>query len=59
MDVTESKIITEITKVLLNNPFRLGFTAIIVGAGLIKAAIQAAVEISSAESADRISANRL
>ena len=55
---SEDDIIAEIAPALFNNPFRLRFPAIIVGADLIKSAIQAAVKIRPTKDTDIPSANR-
>ena len=49
--IPEGKVVTEIASIFLNNPFRLRFAALIVGCGIIKTAIQAAVEVCIAERA--------
>lgn len=47
--VPENEVIAEIAPILVNNPFRLGFMALIVGPDCMKGAIQAAVKVRSAK----------
>jgi hypothetical protein len=57
--IPEGKIITKVTSIFLNDPFRLRFAALIVGCGIIKAAVQAAVKVRITERARLNSASLL
>jgi hypothetical protein len=37
--IPEMKIVAEIGSILIQNPFRLGFTAVVIGAGFVKHAV--------------------
>jgi hypothetical protein len=54
--IPEEKIVTKIASIFLNNPFSLRFAALVVGCRIIKAAVQAAVEICITERARLCSA---
>ena len=55
--VTELEVIAEITSILVENPVRLWFPALIVNSHIMETAIETAPEISLAERAKILSAD--
>lgn len=56
--VAKDEIIAEVAPLLFQDPFRLGFPAIIVGSRCQEAAIETAAEVRSAEGAGILPASR-